>query len=123
MAVSERPKLRGFLAASPTGPLREHFVIWCQLNRSSAEVPLTARELVLVQLFDGERTLREIQTAAMGELGGELITVEAIRGVASRLEEAGFLDGPIRPPSCLGSYPSNPRKLRRLLDELFSGPG
>ena len=92
-------------------------------NRHSVPVALTARELVLAQLFDGERTWREIQTAAQGELGGELITVETIRTVASRLEEAGFLDGPIRRPSCLGSYPSNPRKLRLLLDELFSGPG
>ena len=34
--------------------------------RSSRSV--AARELVLAQLFDGERTLREIQTAAMANL-------------------------------------------------------
>jgi MEMO1 family protein len=123
MAVSEHPKLRGFLAASPTGPRREYYVIWCQLQRSAAEVLITARELEWIQLFDGERTLRDIQVTAMRQRGGELITVEAIRAVAGRLDDAGFLDGPIRPPACIGSYPADAEQLRQLLDELFSAPG
>src|SRR5207253_6009438 len=104
MAVSERPRLRGFLAASPVSPRREHYVIWCQLQRNGIEVPITAGELECIQLFDGERTIGEIQAEAMRQRGGELITVEAIVEIAARLDEAGFLDGPIRQPACLGSY-------------------
>src|SRR5262249_8176694 len=81
------------------------------------------RELRCLELFDGARTLREIQAAAMRGSGGELVTVDSLQALAVRLDDAGFLDGPVRPPSCLGSYPAQPRKLRRLLDELFSAPG
>jgi AmmeMemoRadiSam system protein B len=123
MAVPERPKLRGFLAANPTGPLRQHFVVWDQIRPHSAEVRVSVRELECLQLFNGRRTLREIQSALMLQLGGELVTVESIHSLAARLEDAGFLDGPIRQPACVGSYPRDARQLRSLLDELFVAPG
>ena len=123
MAVPERPRLRGFLAANPTGPLRQHYVVWDQLRPHAAEVAVSVRELQCLQLFNGERTVREIQTAAIRELGGELVTVQAIQVLAARLDDVGFLDGPIRQPACLGSYPRDAHQLRRQLDDLFTAPG
>jgi AmmeMemoRadiSam system protein B len=123
MAIPERPKLHPFLDAGPVGLLSEHYVVWDQLRPHGGKVLVTTRELRCLQLFDGARTLREIQTDVMRQLGGELVTVESLQALAGRLDDAGFLDGPIRPPSCLGSYPAEPRKLRRLLDELFTAPG
>jgi AmmeMemoRadiSam system protein B len=123
MAIPERPKLHPFLDAGPVGLLSDHYVVWDKFSPQGSKVLLTTREMRCIQFFDGAHTLSEIQTAAMSRLNGELVTVEALQALAARLDDAGFLDGPIRPPSCLGSYPAEPRKLRRLLDELFTAPG
>lgn len=130
MPVPERPQLRPHLAASPEDRSGQRFVLFDQLRLSNGVVRLGLLELAWVQLFDGKRTLREIQAEAMREVGGQLIPLEVFDRLASVLDEALFLDSPrfrervdapVRPPSCLGSYEPEPGPLRRQLERLFKG--
>jgi AmmeMemoRadiSam system protein B len=92
---------------------------------------LTIIEFSWLQLFDGQRTLRDVQAESMRQLGGTLLPLEWIAGLASRLESELYLDGsafrerisgPVREPACLGSYPADPAALRQLLHDQFTGP-
>ncbi len=135
MSVPERPQLRPHLAAAPEDRTGRRLVIWDQLRLSDCTLRLSALELSWVQLFDGTRTLREVQAEAMRQVGGQLIPLEIFGRLAEALEEALFLDSPrfrekadgsIRPPACLGSYEPEAGPLRRQLERLFKnkkGPG
>jgi AmmeMemoRadiSam system protein B len=122
MSPTERPKLRGLLAATPSG-FDHQYVVWDQLRLSSAEVLVTNVELECLKLFDGSRDLRDVQRALMQIVGGILIPVDVIEGLAHRMQRAEFLDGPVRKPVCVRTYPADPAGLRRQLDRLFTGPG
>lgn len=122
MAIPERPKLRACLEARPLDSFQHHFIVLDQLLPHADRIRLPARELECLLFFDGQRTLREIQAAAMQELGGELITLETLRALTALLDEVGFLDSPIRPPWCIGAYPGDPGELHQLLDQLFDDP-
>ncbi len=85
-----------------------------------------------LQLFDGERTLREIQTEAIRQAGGQLVPLQVFTELTSALDEALFLEGPrfravvddpVRRPSCIGAYEGDPAALRRQVEGLFTGPG
>jgi AmmeMemoRadiSam system protein B len=92
---------------------------------------LNTREFRWVELFNGQRTLREIQTEAMRLAGGELLPLDLFTRLVQRLDDALFLDGPrfreatqqaVREPHCIGCYESEPEALRRQLDRLFTEP-
>jgi AmmeMemoRadiSam system protein B len=86
-------------------------------------------------MFDGRRTLRDVQAEAMQLAGGQLIPLALFEQLVERLESALFLDspqfresvnGPVREPSCIGCYDGDPEALRRQLRKLFTakdGPG
>jgi MEMO1 family protein len=132
MPVSDRPQLRRYLGASPEGEQGRSFIVHDLLRLSPSLLRLNALELQWVQLFDGQRTLREIQTEAIRQVDGQLVPLELFTRLASALDEALFLEGPryrarvddpIRPPSCIGAYKADPDALRRQVEELFTGPG
>src|SRR5204862_8311832 len=109
-----------------------HFVVWDQLRLTDRQLRLTGLELSWLQLFDGRRTLRDIQTEAMRRVGGQLLPVEVFARLAERLAGALFLEGPsyrarvdspVRAPACIPSYGSDPEALRRTITRLFAGPG
>src|SRR5260370_31381985 len=104
MSLPERPKLRGLLAYRPDGRQRQ-FVIWDYLRVSNAEICINDVELACLHLFDGERTLPEIQ-AALSTLAGESLPAEAIDGLARRVYRAEFLDGPVRKAACVRGDPA-----------------
>jgi AmmeMemoRadiSam system protein B len=120
--IPERPKLYPFLTADRIGFLGDRYLVWDRLRPNAARVSLTGRDLACAQFFDGDHTLPEIQSAAMRQLNGQFVPLETLHNLAARLDDAGFIDGPIRAPSCVGCYPGEPHKLRRLLDELFTHP-
>jgi len=122
MSLPERPRLRGLLAATRDEANRR-YVIWDQLRLSNAEILVTEVELECLKLFDGERTLREIQIAVMHVVGGILIPLDLIELLADQMHKAEFLDGPIRKPACVRSYHADPVVLRSQLDRLFTAPG
>jgi hypothetical protein len=130
MSLPERPQLRPHLAAAPEDRTGRQLVLWDQLRLSDGPIRLTALELAWVQLFDGTRTLRDVQAEAIRQVGGQLIPLEVFGRLATALDEALFLDSPrfrakvdapIRPPSCLGSYEPEPGPLRRQVERLFTG--
>ncbi|MBV9124865.1 MAG: AmmeMemoRadiSam system protein B [Planctomycetes bacterium] len=132
MPSPECPRLRPFLAAAQDGKNPWYMVIWDRLGLGGRPVRVTLQEFSWVQLFDGRRNLRDIQTEAMRQVGGQSVPLELFQALVRKLEESFFLDGPrfqaflddpIRAPTCLGCYEPEPAALRRQLTGLFTGPG
>jgi AmmeMemoRadiSam system protein B len=126
MATLERPRLRPGLSATQDESDPRFVVIWDQLRLGGQTQRFSVREFSWMQLFDGQRTLRDIQAEAMRRLGGELVPFERFTALIERLEQSRLLDGPVREPSCLGCYPAEPQALRRQLEGFFTdrrGPG
>jgi AmmeMemoRadiSam system protein B len=128
----DRPQLRPYLTAAAEDGAGQSFIIYDQLRLSDAFIRVGPLELEWVQLFNGKRTLREIQAEAIRATGGLLLPLEPFARLAEVLEQALFLEGerfrdrlhhPIRPPSCLGAYEPEPDDLRRQLRGLFTSPG
>jgi len=128
----DRPRLRPGLAATRDQRDSTKVILWDQLRISQRQQRLTDLEFEWVQLFDGQRTLHDIQAEAVRQ-AGILMPLETLADLARRLEEALFLDGPrfravldspVREPSCIGCYEGDPEALRRQLRQIFSsGPG
>jgi AmmeMemoRadiSam system protein B len=130
MDVLQCPRLRpGLAVALDDGDPR--YVYLCdQLRVGSQPQRLTIAEFTWVQLFDGARDLRAIQSEAMRRLSGTLIPIDRFEALVERLDAALFLDGqrfrerlagPVREPSCLSCYAEEPAALRRQLKRFFTG--
>jgi AmmeMemoRadiSam system protein B len=128
MLTVERPRLRPYVV-----PQLENETVYLvdQLGLNPRAERLSAREFFWMRLFDGQRTLREIQAEAMRQAGGEILPLDLFTKLAGRLDDALFLDGPrfrevaeqtVREPRCIGCYEGEPAALRRQLDRLFTGP-
>jgi MEMO1 family protein len=132
MAVVEYPLLRPYLKADAEDRFASRFVVYDRLRLSDRFVRVTRVELEWLQLFDGKRTLRDVQALVMQQLGGQLVPLELLQRLAERLDDAMFLDGPrfraaaddpVRRPACIGCYEGEPGPLRNQLRGLFTGPG
>ncbi len=133
--VLERPRLRPGVAYAQDHSDPRFVFILDQLRLSPQPQRLTTLEFLWVQLFDGRRTLRDIQTESMRRLRGEFLPLDWLTALVAKLDEALLLDsprfqrylaGPVREPSCLGCYEPEPEALRRQLAGLFTdrcGPG
>ncbi len=128
----DRPALRPGLAAARDE--RDPFAVFLfdQLRISRQIVRLTAREFTWLQWLDGTNTLRDVQSIAMRNGGGELLPIGSLAALIERLEVALFLEGPrfaerltgpVREPACIGCYHADPDKLRVQLDGYFNAPG
>ncbi|MCI0549192.1 MAG: AmmeMemoRadiSam system protein B [Candidatus Rokubacteria bacterium] len=139
----ERPRLRA-LEAFPIEQDGQRFVALrdpAGFIEGVAMLPLPL--LDLVSLFDGERSIAEIREVIRGR-HGEAPTAEQIGALARKLDEAGFLDGPVfarrraaiedafrrspvrRAVHAGNAYPGDPAALRAALDGCFihpDGPG
>jgi AmmeMemoRadiSam system protein B len=131
MPLPERPQLRPYLTASPEDGGGQSYVLWDQLRVSDLTLRVTALELEWLHLFDGKRTLHDIQADATRHLGGMSIPLGVFSRLTDQLEKALFLDtpayqtrirAPIRPPACQGSYEADPKALREQVEGLFAGP-
>jgi MEMO1 family protein len=127
-----KPQLRPHLAASSEDANRQRYIVHDLLRLNGASLRLSALEVQWLQLFDGRRTLREIQTEAIRQVGGQLVPLEVFTELTAALDEALFLegpryrahvDGPVRQPSCIGAYKADPAALRGQIESLFTGPG
>lgn len=132
MAPSERPNLRRFLDAIQTPEEPGHVYLVDRLPFGTPPLRLTLLEFGWLRYFDGRRTPREIQAEAMRQMGGIHVPFEPLARLASRLDDALFLDGVrfrariegrVREPACIGCYESDPQALREQLEELFLGAG
>jgi MEMO1 family protein len=129
MVTLERPRLRPYVMPAQDDD-RRHIYLVDQLGLSPGPERMSEREYLWVLLFDGRRTLRDIQAEAMRQAGGEILPLELFSNLARRLDDALFLDGPrfravadqaVREPRCVGCYEGEPAALRRQLDRLFAG--
>jgi hypothetical protein len=127
-----KPQLRPHLAASPEDSDRRRYVVHDLLRLDGAALRLSALEIQWLQLFNGEHTLRQIQTEAIRQVVGQLIPLEVFTRLTAALDEALFLEGPryravvddpVRRPSCIGAYQADPAALRLQIERLFTGPG
>jgi AmmeMemoRadiSam system protein B len=132
MSALDRPRLRPHLTATPDRGDPRYIVIWDRLGLADGPRRVTLQEYAWVQLFDGRRTLRDIQLEAIRRTGGDLVPLDRFAALAQTMEAALFLDGPrfrerlsapIREPACLGCYEPEPEALRRQLGRLFTGRG
>lgn len=129
--ATECPRLRPGLAAARDGSDPRFVYLFDQLRIAKRAERLTLPEFVWAQLFDGRRTLRDVQAEAMRQLGGEFLPLEWFSALIEKLD-AGlfldgprfreFLDGPVREPSCIGCYEAEPDALRNQLRRQFTGP-
>lgn len=130
MSALERPRLRPHLAVTADRSDPRYVLIWDQLGLGDGPRRFTLQEYTWVQLFDGKRTLRDVQAEAIRRANGAPVPLERFAHLAERMEASLFLDGPrfrerladpIRQPSCLGCYEPDPAALRRQLRALFTG--
>jgi len=128
MLTLERPCLRPHVV--PHLDDHEYVFLVDQLGLNTRPERVSLREFFWLRLFDGQRTLREIQAEAVRQGGGELLPLELFTNLVGRLEDALFLEGPrfraaahqaVREPRCIGCYEGEPEALRRQLDRLFTG--
>src|SRR5262245_1412917 len=129
------PRLRPYV--EPTQSHRDpgHVYLVDRLGLSPEPRRVTVQEYFWLRLFDGRRSLRDIQAEAMRLAGGEILPLELFATLAHRLDECLFLDSPrfrklvddrVRPPRCIGCYHGEPAALRHQLDKFFigrDGPG
>src|SRR5262249_44236493 len=129
---TERPRLRPGLAVAHDPSDTRYVFLLDQLRLSRRPERLTLLEFMWVQLFDGQRTLRDVQVEAMRQTGGELLPLDWFVTLVEKLDQAFFLDSPrfreyfsspVREPSCIGCYETDPAALRQQLTRLFTGPG
>lgn len=124
-----RPKLRLGLAAEPHRD--GNFILHDPLGIGRAVV-ISPLAVEVAERFDGESTVAEIVAGLVTEFPAAQVSVEVIAGLVDALDGASLLDspalrsrfdGPVRKPSCVGSYSANPDELRNQLGRLFTGAG
>ena len=126
----DRPRLRPGLAAEKDGDPR-CVQLWDRLHLTSLGLRLDLVEFAALELFDGSRTLQEIQADMARQFGGRVLPLPFFSDLLDKLNRAFFLEGPrfqerlqapVREPSCLGCYPADPTRLRQQLKALFTHP-
>jgi AmmeMemoRadiSam system protein B len=134
MPLPERPQLRPYLSVTPDESDRRYVVIGDRLRQSRAQLRLSADAVPWLRLFDGRRTLPEIQAAVARLNGGQALGLDVFRRLVAELERARFLDGDwfrellaggVRPGVCFAPG-ADPEVLRRQMRRWFvdrGGPG
>lgn len=135
MSTLEYPHMRPYLAIVQDEENPQFFFLCDRLGLGTSPRRLSLQELLWAQMFNGKRTLRDIQAEAMRLANGEILPLQLFATLVEKLDEALFLDGPrfrqrladpIREPSCLGCYEADPDRLKQQLTCLFTdarGPG
>lgn len=133
MSSLERPRLRPYLSAAQDQRDPRYVFIHDRLRLADGPRRVTLQEFGWVQMFDGRRSVFDIQSEAIRQSNGLLLPIELFTRLVEQFDEACFLDGPrfrdrlcdpIRKPSCIGCYEAEPDALRRQVTELFkAGPG
>jgi AmmeMemoRadiSam system protein B len=129
-AAQDRPRLRPGLAADKDGDPR-CIQLWDRLHLTSLGLRLDLVEFAALDLFDGSRTLNDIQADVARRFGGRVLPLPFFSELLDKLERACFLEGPrfqerlnapVREPACVGCYPADPARLRQQLRGLFTHP-
>lgn len=138
--MSQAPRLRADIEAFPVEQNRQQFLgVRDPAGYTSSVVLLPGTLLAIVSLFDGQRSIVDIQAELMRR-HGELVRAEQIEQLIAALDEHGFLDSarfaerrqtvdlaflasPARPAAHAGgAYAADPTELRRAMDGFFTAP-
>lgn len=134
----ERPRLRPFVEALPTklAQLGDEtvYVLKDPWKLSERQLILPLPGLMIAALFDGTRTLPEVQSEFRGRHGVE-VPLEKVRELREALDEALLLEGPhleravaefrrspVRQAACVGSY-TDERDAADFLEAQWRRPG
>lgn len=127
---THRPKLRPGITGAQDGDPR-FIYLFDELRITRQPLKLTQIEFLCIRMFNGRRSLRDVQNEIMRINGGVLIPIDPIEQLVQRLDEFLFLDndrfrdrlfGPDRQPVCIGCYPPEPKKIQKLFNSLFTSP-
>lgn len=137
---NERPRLR-FIEAIPVQQGDQSFVVLRdpeQLFNEQLAVPVPT--FLLMTMFDGNNTLRDIQSAIQREFQ-QIVPLEMLEGLVQQLDQVFMLDNersmirreevqreferqPTRPAAHAGmAYPDNPEELTKTLENYFASCG
>src|SRR5438093_12451383 len=94
MHANTRPQLRPHIqrVRDPRDPHHGYLIDGLRQTPDPVRVPL--QEFLWLQWFDGQRTLRDIQAAAIRQIGGYLLPFDRFAELALRLDDALLLDSP-----------------------------
>lgn len=129
LSVADRPNLRYGLGAKPHES--GNIILFDPIGIGDAVV-LSLFALEVAERFDGTNTSSEIARGVKAEFPQANVTAELVAGLAGALDDAQLLDsprlrerlgGPVRKPTCLGTYSADPSELREQLAKLFTDPG
>ncbi len=132
MSALERPRLRPHLEAIPDRYDPRYVLIWDRLGLSTGPRRVSVQEYRWMRLFDGERSLRDVQIEAIRQSGGFRVSLDRFAELVEKMDSALYLDGPrfrerlakpIREPACLGCYEPEPEALRQQIRRCFTGAG
>jgi AmmeMemoRadiSam system protein B len=138
--MSEAPRLRRDIDAFPVEQDGQDLVgVRDPAGYTPSVLVLSRPLLAVVALFDGERSIVDVQAEIMRR-HGELVRREQIEQIVDALDEHGFLDtarfaqrrhavdaeflaAPARPAAHAGgAYAGEPEDLRRMIDSFFASP-
>jgi MEMO1 family protein len=128
--LSERPQLRPHLktVTSAEDPRQTYLIDRLGL---SDPVSLTPVEHSWLEYLNGRHTLQDIYARWAQRFGEPTIPFEQVSRFVSRLEDGLLLqsprfqqivEGPVRPPRCIGCYEGDAKALRRQVRNLFTNP-
>lgn len=138
----ENPKIRNTIIAEPFGQseggeqvfrIRDHLIF------KGPALGVGRLHVVLLQMFDGTRSLTDVQAELTRALGGQLFPRDVLEDFVQALDESLFLDNENfktafdammtdlrsspRPPICAGgSYAEDPAILLKQLSSYFAHP-
>ncbi len=130
MTDHDIPKLRPGLKAV-AGNKPDTVVIIDQYRLGDA-IELSHAMFEIVTLFDGHKTLKQIQAETAKMFEGQAVPLETLTNLVRGLDMDYLLDTPRlrdklntpdRPPVCVGVYDADPDKARKQLKKLFTASG
>ncbi len=132
MVETTRPRIRPHLQATADPKNGQFFIVSDQLRLSHQQLHLSQIQLEVIQLFDGQHTLGDIQAHVKKRTGGQVVPLHVFSEMVAALDSALFLEGhrfreaaeaPVRPPSCIGCYPGEATALRAQFKRMFTSEG
>jgi AmmeMemoRadiSam system protein B len=135
MPAPDRPRLRPTITGH-VDPQDGNFIWLYDSARISRQTMRLRRDAIpLLELFNGQHTILDMQIALMRAAGGQMFPSSILTTLAETLDQGLFLEGPrlqerydaflrspVREPACIGSYEGEPEALRRQLQGLFTHP-
>lgn len=135
MPLPERPRLRHTVTGQVDPENPEMIWLYDRYRLSRFQLSLSRQAVPILELLNGGNDLRDIQVGLLPYTNGQLFPLTILEQLVTKLDEALLLDGPridehiaefhaspIREPSCLDSYGSEPDAIRELLLNQFHDP-